>query len=145
MKRLPTSKIFHTALYLHHVCGQRTFTVRDIHNAMPDARVYYRSLIPAHVFAERDRICQRHHPTATQGHDDTYTDWWDHDCDVALRALFRPYITFNYRYYNANLTHAETSNACLRHGYLTRDETTKPFVYHITPKYVHHPMFNQED
>ncbi len=134
MKRKPTSKIYHTALYLHRVRGQHTFTGRDIHNTMPAARTYYRSLIPDSVFAERDRLIAEHRPDVDWDTTHMYTDWDMRECDRPLRDLFRPYVTFDYPYYNDNLTFAEISNA-YKHGYLLRDDSS-PFVYHINPVYL---------
>ncbi len=141
MKRKPTSKIWHTMLYLHNVCGQMTFTARDVHTAMPDAQLYYHSLIPAPVLAERDRLLAAHNINYLG--DTTYTydvhgaPTADYDLPTlrkALHRLFKPYITIDEPYYSTNLVAALTTHTFKR-GYI-KLIATKPRTYCLNPDYL---------
>lgn len=153
MKRRPTSKIWLTVMYMRDVQGMTTFTARDIHNAMPDARVYYHSLIPNHVLAKRVAIFE-HHGYPGVEYDYTVTEYlslypYTYRVDgypvanvVDLSALnrdlanlFRPFTTIDNPYHSPNLTHDQVCNA-YRRGYLLRDETQHPFVYRPNPDYL---------
>jgi hypothetical protein len=146
-RKRPTSKIWHTALYLRNVMCYHTFTAREIHLAMSLARIYYHSLIPDSVIAERDRLlaaykcddCLEYGPYVYRVDGRSYT--WPFTFDdlaelnTKLRKLFKPYITIDYPYYSENLVHAEVSN-CFKYGYLLRNESRTPFVYRLNPDYL---------
>lgn len=143
MKRKPTSKIYHTALYLHRVCGRTTFTARDIHDAMPAARDHYHSLIPARVLAERDRLLVEYHCVFDYDQSRCYlvygrsTGSYDElvELNVMLRRLFKPYITIDEQYYCSNLTADQVSNTFKR-GYIELVATTPYRTYRINPDYL---------
>lgn len=141
MKRKPTSKIYHTALYLHRVCGRTTFTARDIHNAMPNAQHHYHSLIPANVLIERDRLLTAHNVDWLRNTTHVYqmNGLPTRDPDFAslrdaLRRLFKPYIVIDEPYYNSNLTYALVHQTFAA-GYLELI-STNPRTYRINPDYL---------
>lgn len=141
MKRKPTSKIWHTIMYLHRVCGRTTFTARDIHDAMPAAQAHYHSLIPLSVLTERDRLLAAHniHWLRNTAHiyDVHSAPDSTHDLPTlrqALRRLFKPYITIDEPYYSTNFTSSLTTQT-FKCGYIELT-ATNPRTYRINPDYL---------
>ena len=141
MRRKPTSKIWHTMMYLHYVCNRPTFTARNVHDAMPAAREYHHSLIPAHVLAERDRLLAAHNVSwyhdLTHVYDVYAAPTREHDLPTlrdALHRLFKPYITIDEPYYSTGLT-ADLIAQTFKRGYLVLI-ATNPRTYRMNPVYL---------
>jgi hypothetical protein len=150
MKRKPTSKIYHTALYLHHVCGKIVFTCRELHEAQWAARDHYHSLIPASVLAKRDRLLIEHnHYSINRDWDTTkmYHARFHPEykaLQAALRKLFKPYIWMDDPTYSSNIFSGDLRKHYER-GYLVLI-AIKPFrTYCLPDSIINHPKLNQEN
>lgn len=146
--RYPTSTTYRTAMYLHHVKYQHTFTARDIMNAAHDAQSWYLDHLSPSVLAERDAIIERHGFTDTTWQEvlrDSHSFYFVPTdemtaCNREMRALMsRQFIINSIMYAEGHFT-SHISNARKR-GVLIRDDNTSPYVYHINPQYVNNPNF----
>ena len=158
-RRHPVSKIYKTALYLHHVKGQTEFTCSQLHAAQWDARKYYHSRLSPDWLAARVRILEEHGYPGVE-HDHTLTEhlslypylyqvWgcsiaatFDLDAmNAALRDLLHHSVIIDEPTYSLNIF---SGNVTIQHqlGYLDRNDKCSPYVYCLPERYAMHWLFH---
>lgn len=147
MRRKPTSVIYLTALYLHHVRGQHEFTARDLFDVRRDAQRWYDDQIP-NLHQELTAIRQRHGFT---------NDEWDqvmtqsgsfyfapddriNACNQEIAAFMKRHVHIR-RYWEGDHANAAAVSRACKYGQFVLIATKPLRTYRLHESIIDHPSF----
>lgn len=147
MKRRPTSVIYLTALYLHHVRGMKTFTARDLYLAGPDAQIWYNDHVPAEILDAVKQLREDYGFTDEMWRDvmrasSTFyfsPSYQITDCNNAIRRMMKNVVLINRYWEQSHACAAAVSRAYKWGQFVLIHE--KPRTYRLADSIVDHPSF----